>query len=551
MNEESQLLNKYLSDEARKRFLLFASIIIMVFLFTNSFVPLIIKSWDPYSHKKVITIFPGITLWKNRFFYLKREFKMSEFNCEELYEMKKKGIFPEYLYTLESVNFDVSKKPIVHGAIKMKRPRLLGTKTGLWIFGIDNSFYYHNGKFTNFKTSFPPGKIGFPFTYNGRPAVVRKLEGSLLLYIFRDSQWQMVGKIALDSSKELDLKNLKVFAKGDDISLFYNTDQKLFCFLSRLNTRYTQEDWQLISNTSRNKFLVIQGENDLPMLLFFSPSDKKVLKVVTLQDGMKEEYCVIEYHYDLKEAIFLPGKNRLHVLDYRSNGRIRMSSILNKVKKQGHFWKNLRDASEESPSIDYNKVIKTILVINSILFILLISMIMFKYRNPYHSWQNKTVRFAPLWRRLIAMIIDLFIFIYPIQFINELFNNNYYNISSFFVWICLIFLLYSFTESRWGLTPGKFFTLVRVTGLNLKSFGFRRAMLRNLIKPLEEISLIFIVVSFEAPFFEIIFFVFYFYFSWIVLIIAFSEKWQRIVDMASDTIVISTAGKRKYQDIVK
>ena len=114
----------------------------------------------------------------------------------------------------------------------------------------------------------------------------------------------------------------------------------------------------------------------------------------------------------------------------------------------------------------------------------------------------------------------------------------------------MIFLLYSFTESRWGLTPGKFFTLIRVTGLNLKSFRFRRAMLRNLIKSMEEISLIFIVATFEAIPSEAIVIVFYFCFAWIVLIIAFSEKWQRIADMAADTIVISTARKRKYQTLV-
>lgn len=84
-------------------------------------------------------------------------------------------------------------------------------------------------------------------------------------------------------------------------------------------------------------------------------------------------------------------------------------------------------------------------------------------------------------------------------------------------WWFFLFVAFSFTEGKWGLTPGKWILGIRVVGLNLEPRGVLWALLRNLL---------------------MIFDSFFNYLLGIGLI-AFTENRQRIGDLAAGTIVIA------------
>jgi uncharacterized RDD family membrane protein YckC len=84
------------------------------------------------------------------------------------------------------------------------------------------------------------------------------------------------------------------------------------------------------------------------------------------------------------------------------------------------------------------------------------------------------------------------------------------------VWGLLVLAVYSYLEGRWGKTPGKWLLGIRVLGMDLRPCGFGRAFLRNLLTFVDG------------------------FFSFLVgaLLVALTENWQRLGDLAARTIVV-------------
>ena len=90
-------------------------------------------------------------------------------------------------------------------------------------------------------------------------------------------------------------------------------------------------------------------------------------------------------------------------------------------------------------------------------------------------------------------------------------------------WLLLCFVVYSVMEGSSGRTPGKLLLGIRVVGTDLKPCGFGRALVRNLLKIVDG------------------------FFSWLVglLLVALTDDWQRLGDMAARTIVVRIAGEQE------
>jgi uncharacterized RDD family membrane protein YckC len=75
---------------------------------------------------------------------------------------------------------------------------------------------------------------------------------------------------------------------------------------------------------------------------------------------------------------------------------------------------------------------------------------------------------------------------------------------------------FSYSEGKWGFTPGKWLMRIRVLGTNLQPCGMSYALVRNLLEVID--GFFFFLVGMMAA--------------------ALSEKWQRIGDMAAHTVVV-------------
>ena len=79
------------------------------------------------------------------------------------------------------------------------------------------------------------------------------------------------------------------------------------------------------------------------------------------------------------------------------------------------------------------------------------------------------------------------------------------------------FFVLAYTEGRWGVTPGKWVAHIRVLGADLQPCGTGRALVRNLLKVIDG----------------------FFNFMVGIMVVALSENWQRVGDMAARTVVVN------------
>ena len=92
-------------------------------------------------------------------------------------------------------------------------------------------------------------------------------------------------------------------------------------------------------------------------------------------------------------------------------------------------------------------------------------------------------------------------------------------------WAIVAALAFTIFEGRSGATPGKWLAKIRVLGTNLQPCGFGRALVRNLLKCVDG------------------------FFNFIVgiMVVALSENWQRVGDMAARTVVVDVRSDPAYQ----
>jgi uncharacterized RDD family membrane protein YckC len=178
---------------------------------------------------------------------------------------------------------------------------------------------------------------------------------------------------------------------------------------------------------------------------------------------------------------------------------------------------------------------QTLPLVLSLVFALILTIQMRRHRVSDYVLDGSRRRFASLWQRALAQLVDAVPlvagFMLPMLWMWRMFSSPGEFVEergfAFMLWflglfaaafVCgfLVLVAYSYFEGRFGKTPGKWLLGIRVLGTDLQPCGFGRALLRNL--------LIFVDG----------------FFSFLVgaLLVALTENWQRLGDMAALTIVV-------------
>jgi uncharacterized RDD family membrane protein YckC len=173
-------------------------------------------------------------------------------------------------------------------------------------------------------------------------------------------------------------------------------------------------------------------------------------------------------------------------------------------------------------------------ILLSLILAFLLTAQMRRHRVQDYVFGGARRTFASLWQRAMAQLVDLvpFIagFLLPMVSMWKVFSDPEILLESgpsfplwffglfiaSFLWGLLVLAAYSYLEGRWGKTPGKWLLGIRVLGTDLRPCGFGRAFLRNLL-------------TFVDGFFN---------FLVGALLVALTENWQRLGDLAARTIVV-------------
>jgi uncharacterized RDD family membrane protein YckC len=177
---------------------------------------------------------------------------------------------------------------------------------------------------------------------------------------------------------------------------------------------------------------------------------------------------------------------------------------------------------------------QSIMMFMPLILAFIFSILMSKHRVTYHTTETGRAPFASLTRRAFAQIIDAVILGGPLIVVWFMFMSSIFNFEDAFFtsgtkmaamfglmfggffWAFLCLIVFSFMEGKWGTTPGKWALGIRVFGTELEYCGFWRALVRNLLKLVDG----------------------FFSFMVGIMVIALSEHWQRVGDMAARTIVV-------------
>lgn len=206
----------------------------------------------------------------------------------------------------------------------------------------------------------------------------------------------------------------------------------------------------------------------------------------------------------------------------------------------------LQPSGPSLPRTNYGRTIQGFLiwfspsVIAAIVLVIGTSWLMSRYRSSDYLFGKRTVQQASVLRRGFARAVDTVLTAFPPAFWwivvvtdtsgSRLQYDYFGNSNSVPIWLFSIFgmwlagiLVLSYTEGRYGVTPGKWLCGIRTMRTTLRPCGMLRSFARQLLVYADSVLLL----------------------TWIpgVLLIAFSKDWQRLGDLASDTVVILAPAK--------
>jgi uncharacterized RDD family membrane protein YckC len=436
--------------------------------------------------------------------------------------------------TLKKIEVDDMEVPKDVEELTIKEPWLLGGEDRLWIISSSTVGWYGKDGLI-LSDGMMLGDICRPFLYNGKPAVVQSRPEGLSLLALKDRQWQEICKIELNTKERVsDLHtNLQVLSDKEILHFFMHHGGTLYYKTGRINDMpQVPGEWQVVCQCSDN-WQTAWIENK-PAVFYLSSMDFQRC-VVGLRHSENQWNNFFSHDIPMVELIGiypLSQSDQFFMLFQSFPGSIRLfmvkgTTVTEKIRYGGDF-----PFPRSFFLIMFIPHAMTMLM--PLILAIILSSMMRKHRKCEHEVSGLSMPFASLARRAVAQIIDsLFIAgpgaigfflamlpafdmenMSPAKALFPLFGFGLVLAGLLWMFVCLF--LFSFLEGRWGVTPGKWLLRIRVIGADLKHCGFGRALIRNLLK-------------FVDGFFN---------FMVGVMVVALTENWQRVGDMAARTVVI-------------
>jgi uncharacterized RDD family membrane protein YckC len=502
----------YISSVAKKKFTIITGILGAVFFFGQFFIPLLalllILPWVSGKEETISTFVEDAVLWKDNIWYIEKVTKLTRLPETKMYLMM---LEPESKTELKRMSL-----------LPTEDLFLLPDSNSLWVISNNGIAYYQNKTVIPLPLDKTLGCIiPYPFIYEGTPAVFEVVSDStIVLQSYRNRTWNAKDSITVPPKEEL-ASDFKILHINSNFHFFIEFEGTIYYWEGFPEKgRNIWNYWKPIAKAKYCHWLSRSIDNK--PTFFYDKSD--TLIGLIKEDTQWKEFFSYPTEYTRTFGILPFDFGNFMVLrDLRH--KIEICFVENESIARTH----IHEYSEEKKEMTIETVIFFIWSIYIIILMLpfILALILTVQTPKYRIIEyTHNIQFASLGRRLVSQVIDAIILVFPYMTILILeilqisdFVNVYYSIILLSVqlpWGILILLMFAFLEGKWGITPGKFLLRIRVLGTDLKPCGFGRALIRNLLK-------------FVDGFFN---------FMVGIMMIALSENWQRIGDMAARTIVI-------------
>lgn len=527
MNTPSKI-HGYLSEEQKSKFTITAGIIGASFLILHFILPFVF----------MLFMFPSMMFMQNDMFKRQELNKSTVLNNQLWYTSDSFGPGNQSSKPLmQKVSITDKQEPEKVCGLSIDSPWLLADKNTLWLISSSAVGYIKNNQVELIPDTRTLGEIYRPFLYQGLPAVIENSPEGFNLVVFKDRQWLPGKKLSLEGSNEasklreiqivvLEDNEINIFAMFDSIIYF----RKGLPFADKNPTDRWEPvtpsgyHWCAVNLNGKPAVFYTEKQQGINSTIYGARSaDGKWGKFFNYQSPVMDQFSV----HPLQSEKFLIALNSFPGSFYIINAA--NNTVSGKFRHGNNF--------PFPPGMMAMMFIPHIFsFILPLMLALVLSSLMLKYRVCYYtSDDDRQVPFASLTRRALSQIIDAVFAGFPIiigmiimfqsifDFEKMLTSDTpYFMLSGMLFmlaglgWGLICLFLFSWWEGTCGQTPGKWFLGIKVLGTDLQPCGFGRAIVRNLLK-------------FVDGFLQ---------FMVGIMLIALTENWQRIGDMAARTIVV-------------
>jgi uncharacterized RDD family membrane protein YckC len=528
----------YLSAASKRRFTIVAGILGAVFFLAQLVLPMLVM---------VLVMFPIVAgtvvstadldqavLWHGELWFLERTLKPHWRDVEK--STTTLALRHARLTDLDTVGPTV---PLDGGA--GSRPALLALGDQLWVIRADGVSFYRGGSLTRLTGGRRPRRASRPFAYQGRPAVIALGTHPALATLDTEgsrAEWSTRALPLGLPAEGGSLRTLQAVEADGGLYLFAElcTDDPEQCTLSYREPHRGQ--WLPLAADAcscANWTAVVVGAHPTVVLSARENGQQSQIEILTVTPGGPRSERIRLKRGQARWASWraLTTENRLLLVSGGVPGSLSMIEVAGgrvsrSVRKPGPF--------PFGANMMWLMMIPQALpLLLSLLLALLLTAQMRRHRVQDYVFEDTRRRFASLWQRALAQLVDLVPlgagFLLPMAWVWRMFSDPESLAEStpmFPLWffalfiaafLCalLVLVAYSYFEGRFGKTPGKWLLHIRVLGTDLQPCGFGRALLRN-------------ALTFVDGFF-----------SFLVgaLLVALTENWQRLGDLAARTIVVA------------
>jgi len=436
--------------------------------------------------------------------------------------------------TLKKLYLEGEEGPETVGSLPMGNPWLLAGTDRLWIISSSAVGFYQNEKIRFISEEKTLGDISRPFLYEGHPAVVEERPTGLTVMVFFEDTWQEKLRFTLKFQENRGRIHRYVQV--------LSSEGKLHLFLKFGKTLYYREGpppgeiddrsaWQPVAEVGCNWVAVL---NDGEPVVFHGGTRDGSSKIVglRLQGKTWRPFFTYEGWMMSEVGVYPLGQpDRFAMLLQSFPGSLRLvqvegARVISEIRHGSGF-----------PFPRHFMVMMLVFhgltLILPLILAVILSGFMMRHRVCEHRAGYVSMPFASLTRRALAQIVDFFVLgapaiagallLWPIYDIEKMFTYGPGHILTglgmmfgTLLWGIVGLFVFSFLEGKWGVTPGKWALGIRVLGTELHPCGFGRALVRNLLKFIDG----------------------FFNFTIGILLVALTENWQRVGDMAARTVVV-------------
>ena len=530
----------YLSQESKRRFTIVAGVLGALFFLAQFLLPMLfvfLVMMPTLTGRALATAdMDQAALWRNELWFVEQTAKVNWHDPEA--STTESALRHVSLVDLEPVGQAI---PLEVGK-KDASPALLSIGDRLWLLGADSVGYYEGGALVPLSGGRRPARASRPFAYQGRPAVITTGKSPALATLVADggrAEWSARDFPLGIPPESGSLQALQAVEVNGRLHLIAElcTEEPQQCSLSYREAEH--EAWlPLVADAcSCASWNAVAWRSRPAVVISERDGRERAFTLVAIGDGGAERQRLDlggkRKGLDWSRWRALPLDDRLLLASSGMPGSLTVAEladgrVVRSVKKSGSF--------PFGPNMMLLMLVPQLLpLLLSLVLALVLTGQMRRHRVPDYELEGSRRQFATLWQRALAQLVDavplLAGFGLPMLWMWRMFSDpeefleqrGFGFMLSFFglfaaAFVCglLVLVAYSYFEGRSGKTPGKWLLGIRVLGTDLRPCGFGRALLRNLL-------------TFADGFFG---------FLVGALLVALTENWQRLGDLAARTIVV-------------